>query len=116
MSTDTIEKLSSGKDIDWTTVDDPETQIDWDNIDFLTHESRDGCLVIKRYESIPQFGGLTPILAYRRNFLRYLKNFPGGEEMAVSFISDEGLLWDMSMTLARGGEIPFGTSGGKHGE
>ena len=100
-------KYTDGATIDWSSITDPEKQIDWDNINFLTHESSEGKLVIKRHSSIPQFGGLVPILAYRKNFLRYLENFPGGKEMSESF--DDGLLWDMSMTLARGGEIPFGT-------
>ena len=108
-------KLTKANEIDWETVD-IEHDIDWDNIDFLTHEWREGgggfrhfpnypCmqLVIKRMDSIPQIGGLMPILAYQRNFLRYMKQFQGAGE-AISSL-DGGLLWDMSMTLARGGEV-----------
>ena len=99
-------KYTDGKNIPWNDID-IETDIDWDNIQFLTHEETDNGIVIKRLSNIPQIGGLYPILAYRGNFLRYLKQFVGGEEIANSL--DQGLLWDMSLTLSRGGVIPFST-------
>ena len=99
-------KYTRPEKISWDAIN-PETDIDWDNIDFLkVVVTDDNGIEIRRYESIPQFGGLVPIMAYAKNLKRMILRFDGGDEVLKTI--DNGLLFDMGMTLSRGGSIPFG--------
>ena len=101
-----MSKYTMPENINWDNID-IEKDIDWDNIDFLFVEvTDDNVIEIKRYESIPQFGGLIPIMAYAKNLKRMILRFKGGDEVLKTI--DDNLLLDMAMTLARGGSIPFG--------
>lgn len=99
-------KHTNPANIDWDSVS-LEHDIDWDNIDFLTFEwdKENNLINIFREKYIPQIGGLKPILAYSQNFVRLVKEFKGGEELINQ--TDDQLLFDIGMSLARGAEIPI---------
>ena len=88
---------------DVTNTTDPMA-IDWNNIEFLTATVSDGTMTIQRATNIPQYGGLTVVVAYLHNFMRVIQSF-GGQHVLDCL--DQGQLWDIAMHLARGGAIPY---------
>ena len=93
--------IKNYENVDETT--DP-MDIDWDNIQFLTATISDGTMTIQRASNIPQYGGLTVVIAYLSNFRRVIRSF-GGQHVLDCL--DQGQLWDIAMHLARGGAIPL---------
>lgn len=99
-----MSKYTNHRKINWDSPD-LEGIIDWDNIDFLFCDYTDKSVEIRRHKGIPNLGGLTPIMAYAKNLKRMILSFKGGKTVMETI--DDRLLFDMGVTLARGGSIPF---------
>ena len=94
--------------IDWGSDEVKNLNINWDKIEFLIATVRDdGSTVIHRHPKVPQFGGLGAILAYQANLCRFMQDKVGGGDEFIEFVVEKGILFDLAMTLSRGGEIPI---------
>jgi len=98
--------LTSPDEIDWNTID-PMVDINWRGIDFLIVVERDGKPVLTKHPSVPHFGGLTSMLAYQLNFIRFmLENCENGEQI-IEEGSKQGVLTMTGHFLSNGGELPL---------
>jgi len=92
--------------IDWETVD-VKKDINWREIDFLVVEERDGKQYLKRHPKVPQIGGLGAILSYQGNLCRFMRTKVNGGEEFIEKCSEYNILFDISLTLTNGGELPL---------
>ena len=94
--------------IDWGSDEVQNLNINWNKIEFLVVYKRDdGRTVIQRHPKVPQIGGLGAIVAYQANLCRFMREHIGGGEEFIEFAVEKGILFDLAMTLSRGGEIPI---------
>jgi hypothetical protein len=93
--------------IDWESDSVENLNINWDRIEFLRVYKRDGGFVIQRHPKVPQIGGLGAILAYQANLCRLMRSSIGGGEEFIKEAEKHGVLFNIALTLARGGELPL---------
>ena len=93
--------------IDWESDSVENLNINWNKIEFLRVYKRDDGFVIQRHPKVPQIGGLGAIVAYQANLCRLMRSDIGGGEEFIKEASERGILFDIALTLARGGELPL---------
>ena len=98
--------LTSPDEIDWDTID-PMNDINWREIDFLIVVEHDGKPFLTKHPSVPHFTGLTPMLAYQLNFIRFMLEHCENGEAIIEEGSKQGALTTTGHFLANGGKLPL---------